>query len=120
MRLDRGGALAIGVGDRVYMLEYSIYSVISPEGCASILWKDTSKAAEAATAMGVTAKQVAERGLVDDVLKEPLGGAHRNVTEMSLTIKQKLVQDLRELQQYSTERLLTTRYQKFMAMGACE
>jgi acetyl-CoA carboxylase carboxyl transferase subunit alpha len=115
-----GGALAIGVGDRVYMLQYSIYSVISPEGCASILWKDTAKAAEAAKAMGVTAAQVLDRGLVDEVLEEPLGGAHRNIDEMAQNLKQKLIHAVRELQQYSVDRLLASRYQKYMAMGACE
>ena len=113
-----GGALAIGVGDRVYMLQYSIYSVISPEGCASILWKDTAKAAEAAKAMGVTATDVFKHGLVDGILPEPVGGAHRDVSAMALTIQQQLLTSLKELQAYSIDHLLSQRYQKWMAMGA--
>lgn len=115
-----GGALAIGAGDRVFMLQYSIYSVISPEGCASILWKDTSKAPDAAKAMGVTASHVAEFGLIDEVLQEPLGGAHRQVEAMAQTIKQQLIRSIRELEQYSLDQLVEARYKKYMAMGACE
>ncbi len=115
-----GGALAIGVGDKVLMLQYSIYSVISPEGCASILWKDPSKAHEAARAMGITADKIAAFGLVDDVIAEPLGGVHRNVSEMMHRLKNKLTDELRELKILSTEELLERRYEKFMAMGACD
>jgi acetyl-CoA carboxylase carboxyl transferase subunit alpha len=113
-----GGALAIGVGDRVIMLEYSIYSVISPEGCASILWKDPSKASEAAKAMGVTAKKILENQLVDLVIEEPLGGAHRNVAEMAETLKGVLTEELKKLKAVSLDNLLEQRYKKFMAMGA--
>lgn len=113
-----GGALAIGVGDRVLMLQYSIYSVISPEGCASILWKDPTKASEAARAMGITAQQVFENKLVDRVVEEPLGGAHRNVPEMMNKLKVVLKDELRALKLLSLDDLLNQRYKKFMAMGA--
>jgi acetyl-CoA carboxylase carboxyl transferase subunit alpha len=115
-----GGALAIGVGDKVLMLEYSIYSVISPEGCASILWKSADYASEAAKAMGVTANNIYKYGLVDGILKEPLGGAHRNIDEMASTIKKALIDNLKDLQSFSTETLLEKRYQKLLAMGACD
>ncbi|KTD18941.1 acetyl-CoA carboxylase carboxyltransferase subunit alpha [Legionella jordanis] len=115
-----GGALAIGVGDRVLMLQYGIYSVISPEGCASILWKDPSKASEAARAMGITADRIIESGLVDDVIPEPLGGAHRNVAEMAKRLKDILVEELRTLKTFPMSDLLEQRYKKFMAMGACD
>lgn len=113
-----GGALAIGVGDRVMMLEYSIYSVISPEGCASILWKDPTKASDAAKAMGVTAKKILENQLVDLVVDEPLGGAHRNVAEMAETLKSVLAEELKKLKAIQLDDLLEQRYKKFMAMGA--
>lgn len=115
-----GGALAIGVGDRVIMLKYSIYSVISPEGCASILWKDPAKASEAARAMGITADKIFENKLVDMVVDEPLGGAHRDVAEMAARIKQVLSEELSALKALSLEELLNSRYQKFMKMGASE
>ncbi|MGQ3892320.1 acetyl-CoA carboxylase carboxyltransferase subunit alpha [Legionella sp. CNM-4043-24] len=114
-----GGALAIGVGDRVLMLQYSIYSVISPEGCASILWKDPAKAADAAKAMGITAEKIAGFGLVDEVIKEPLGGAHRNLEAMAARLKSVLIEELNVLRPLSMDVLLEQRYQKFMAMGAC-
>lgn len=112
-----GGALALSVADRIAMLEYSIYSVISPEGCASILWKNTDKSAEAAEAMGVTASKVKKQGLIDHILDEPLGGAHRAPETMSATIKQYLEHQLIELQELSTEELLQKRYQKLMDYG---
>lgn len=115
-----GGALAIGVGDLVYMLQYSIYSVISPEGCASILWKDTAKAKEAAQAMNVTAESIYSFGLIDGILDEPLGGAHRDITTMAATIKETIVKSIRELKKASLEKLLESRYQKYMAMGHVE
>jgi len=115
-----GGALAIGVGDRVFMLQFGIYSVISPEGCASILWKDPSKASEAARAMGITAENIFKNKLVDGVIPEPLGGAHRDVDEMAKQLKKVLINELTILKKLSTERLVELRYQKFMAMGACE
>lgn len=112
-----GGALAIAVGDRILMLQYSIYSVISPEGCASILWKSSAKAAEAAEAMGVSADKIFQLQLVDQILQEPLGGAHRNVDETAATIKKALLQNLQPLQQMSTEQLLAARYEKWMSYG---
>jgi len=115
-----GGALAIGVGDRVLMLQYSIYSVISPEGCASILWKDPAKASEAARAMGITAQNVYDNDLVDLVVDEPLGGAHRNVVEMAERLKAVLTDELHTLKSLPMNELLDQRYKKFMAMGACD
>jgi acetyl-CoA carboxylase carboxyl transferase subunit alpha len=113
-----GGALAIGVGDRVLMLQHSIYSVISPEGCASILWKDPAKASDAARAMGITAKQIYENHLVDRIVEEPLGGAHRDINKMANTLRAVLNEELHHLKALSTDDLLKVRYKKFMAMGA--
>ena len=113
-----GGALAIGVGDRIFMLQYAVYSVISPEGCASILWKSAEKASEAAEAMGLTADKIAKLGLVDGVLPEPLGGAHRNYDAMAETLKKHLVQQLAMLQSYPINTLLEERYKRLMAYGA--
>jgi acetyl-CoA carboxylase carboxyl transferase subunit alpha len=113
-----GGALAIGVGDRVLMLQYGIYSVISPEGCASILWKDTAKANEAAKAMGITADKIFELGLIDRVITEPLGGAHRDIVDMTSRLKEVLIDELRVLKSLPKAELLRLRYEKFMAMGA--
>lgn len=115
-----GGALAIGVGDRVIMLQYSIYSVISPEGCASILWKDPGKASEAAAAMGITAQQIYANKLVDKVIDEPLGGAHRNVKEMMDNLNKLLTSELKTLKSLSLSELISSRYKKFMAMGASD
>lgn len=112
-----GGALAIGVGDRVFMLEYSIYSVISPEGCASILWKSAEKASEAAEAMNLTADKIFKLGLVDGVIPEPLGGAHRHYDVMAEAIKKNLVQQLAELQTKSINQLLDERYKRLMSYG---
>ncbi len=112
-----GGALAIGVGDRLIMLEYSIYSVISPEGCASILWKSADKAEEAAEAMGVTADRLNSLGLVDEVLREPLGGAHRDADAMAQSLRNALVSNLDELRRYSLDDLLAARYQRFASFG---
>jgi acetyl-CoA carboxylase carboxyl transferase subunit alpha len=114
-----GGALAIGVGDKVFMMKYSIYSVISPEGCASILWKDAAKAPDAAEAMGVNAERIFELGLIDAVVDEPLGGAHRDVAQAMATIKQLLDRELKALSKITIENLLDLRYKKFMAMGSC-
>lgn len=114
-----GGALAIGVGDTIIMLQYSVYSVISPEGCASILWKDPSKASEAAIAMGVTAEKVHANGLVDLLLEEPLGGAHRDIAAMSKSLKKTLANELGKLKSLSMDELLARRYEKLMAIGAC-
>jgi acetyl-CoA carboxylase carboxyl transferase subunit alpha len=112
-----GGALAIGVGDRVLMLQYSIYSVISPEGCASILWKSADKAPLAAEAMGVSAQQIFKLGLVDQVLAEPLGGAHRDYDAIATTVKKALGEQLAILQGYPTSQLLELRYKRLMSYG---
>lgn len=114
-----GGALAIGVGDKVNMLQYSTYSVISPEGCASILWKSATKAELAAEAMGVTAQNSLELCLIDAIIDEPVGGAHRDYAGIAKNIKIQLQQDLNELQALSTEQLLEKRYQKLMKFGYC-
>jgi len=115
-----GGALAIGVGDRIVMLQYSIYSVISPEGCASILWKSADKAEEAAEAMGLTADRLRRLGLVDEVLQEPLGGAHRDVDAMAETIRNALVSHLDALSRLAPDDLVTARYERIMAFGRFE
>jgi len=112
-----GGALAIGVGDRLLMLQYSIYSVISPEGCASILWKSAERAEEAAEAMRITASQLNEFDLVDEVLEEPLGGAHRNPKEAAEVIRNALLKSLDELGSLSTEQLLAERQRRLSSFG---
>lgn len=112
-----GGALAIGVGDRVLMLQYAIYSVISPEGCASILWKSAEKAPEAAEAMNLTADKILKIGLTDEVIEEPLGGAHRDYDLTMKTVKATLVRHLTELQGITLPKLLETRYQRIMSYG---
>jgi acetyl-CoA carboxylase carboxyl transferase subunit alpha len=115
-----GGALALGVGDRIYMLENSIYSVISPEGCAAILWKDRAKAPQAASTMRITAQEVHELGVVDSVLPEPLGGAHRDVDAMVRTLRETLATALDELEALTPQQLLDNRLQKFLNMGVVE
>lgn len=112
-----GGALGIAVADRVLMLEHSIYSVIAPEGCASILWRDPSRGADAARAMRVTAKDALEFGLIDEIIPEPLGGAHRNAEATALAIKQAVVRHVRELNRLSPAKLRAQRYAKLRAMG---
>jgi len=112
-----GGALAIGVGDKLLMLQYSIYSVISPEGCASILWKSAEKAEDAAEAMRITASHLNDFGLVDEVLAEPLGGAHRNPKDMAEVIRNAILNSLDELTQLSTEQLLENRQQRLASFG---
>ncbi|MGL5102659.1 MAG: acetyl-CoA carboxylase carboxyl transferase subunit alpha [Plesiomonas sp.] len=114
-----GGALAIGVGDKVNMLQYSTYSVISPEGCASILWKSADKAPLAAEAMGITAPRLHELGLVDSVISEPLGAAHRDVPAMAEALRAQLAQDLSDLDVLDTEMLLDRRYHRLMNYGYC-
>ena len=114
-----GGALAIGVGDKVNMLEYSTYSVISPEGCASILWKTAEKAPAAAEAMGITAKRIKELELIDSIVEEPLGGAHRDMDQMAAFLKQALKSDLAELDKMSKDELIESRYDKLMSFGYC-
>jgi len=112
-----GGALGIGVGDKVAMLQHSYYSVISPEGCAGILWKSHEFAPAAADALRFTSKHLPGLDVVDDVIPEPLGGAHRDHQQMAIQIKQYLVSSLRELQEKSMEDLLHDRYQKFRKIG---
>ncbi|MCT8823664.1 acetyl-CoA carboxylase carboxyl transferase subunit alpha [Glaesserella parasuis] len=112
-----GGALAIGVGDKVNMLQYSTYSVISPEGCASILWKSAEKASTAAEVMGLTAPRLKELELIDNIVPEPLGGAHRNFDEMAANLKQRLLEDLADLDPLNAEALLDRRYQRLMGYG---
>jgi acetyl-CoA carboxylase carboxyl transferase subunit alpha len=115
-----GGALALGVGDKVFMLEYSIYSVISPEGCASILWKSAEKAMDAAEALGLNAQRLHELKLIDQVIPEPLGGAHRDHQAMASTIKNILLNHLSTLQQIPLDQLLEQRYQRLLAVGRME
>jgi acetyl-CoA carboxylase carboxyl transferase subunit alpha len=112
-----GGALGIGIGDRLLMLENTWYSVISPEGCASILLRDASKAKEAAEAMRVTAQDMLELGVADRIIEEPLGGAHRHYDETALRIRQVLSEELKQLMRLSTEDLLKRRYKKIAAIG---
>ncbi|WGE87222.1 acetyl-CoA carboxylase carboxyl transferase subunit alpha [Actinobacillus equuli subsp. haemolyticus] len=112
-----GGALAIGVGDKVNMLQYSTYSVISPEGCASILWKSAEKASTAAEVMGLTAQRLKELNLIDGIVAEPLGGAHRDVAQMAQNLKERILADLTDLSPLSTEDLLDRRYQRLMSYG---
>lgn len=114
-----GGALAIGVGDRVNMLQYSTYSVISPEGCASILWKSADKAPVAADAMGITAQRLKELKLIDSIVEEPLGGAHRNVELMAQRLKDRIKQDLAALRPLDSDQLLELRYQRLLGYGYC-
>lgn len=115
-----GGALAVGVGDRILMLEHSIYSVISPEGCAAILWKDGAKSPQAAEALKITAKDLHKLGIIDEILPEPLGGSHRDRTRMSRTIRDALVKNLEELEKLSPEERVNQRYEKFRRMGHVE
>jgi acetyl-CoA carboxylase carboxyl transferase subunit alpha len=112
-----GGALAIGVCDRLIMLQYSIYSVISPEGCASILWKSADKKEIAADAMGITAERLDKLGLVDEVLREPLGGAHRDPQAMADSLKEALVRHLDQVSQQPEDALLAQRYERLRGQG---
>ncbi len=112
-----GGALAIGVGDKTIMMQYSTYSVISPEGCATILWKSADKAPEAAVALGVTAERLKELNLIDEIIPEPLGGAHRNVKQASQNIRNVLIDSLNNLLKEPLDKLLDTRYKKIANYG---
>ena len=114
-----GGALAIGVGDRVNMLQYSTYSVISPEGCASILWKSVDKASAAAEAMNITADRLLALKLIDNVVEEPLGGAHRDYDQAAANLKSRLLEDIQALSELSEEELLEQRYARLMSYGYC-
>ncbi len=113
-----GGALALGVADRVLMMENAIYSVISPEGCASILWKDASQAPKAAAALKLTAPHLLELGIIDGIVKEPLGGAHSNFDAAATALKEAIVEAFSELSELSAEQLVEERYQKFARMGS--
>jgi acetyl-CoA carboxylase carboxyl transferase subunit alpha len=112
-----GGALAICIGDRINMLQYATYSVISPEGCASILWKSADKASQAAEAMGITAQRLFSLKLVDNIIQEPLGGAHRDYDQVASSLKQNLIESLEALESITIDRLLDQRYQKLMDFG---
>ena len=112
-----GGALAIGVADHVLMLQYSVYSVISPEGCASILWKSAERSSDAAEAMGITAPKLHELGLVDEVIEEPLGGAHRDPDAMAATLRAAIARYLGRLDRLPLDQLLTTRHQRLVSTG---
>ena len=115
-----GGALGIAVGDSILMLQYAIYSVISPEGCASILWRDPANAPDAADALGLTAETLKRLNLIDEIIAEPLGGAHRNPQEMAVTLKGHLLKELSKLAQISPDELVEGRYEKFRRMGVFE
>ncbi|WP_139556836.1 acetyl-CoA carboxylase carboxyl transferase subunit alpha [Methylotetracoccus oryzae] len=115
-----GGALAIGVGDRLLMLQYSTYSVISPEGCASILWKSAEKAELAAEAMGITAPRLLELGLIDELIPEPLGGAHRNPPQMATLLRDALLRHLYDVERESIDCLMDQRYDRLMRYGVYE
>lgn len=112
-----GGALAIGVADRVLMLEYAVYSVISPEGCASILWKSPERASEAADAMGIVASRLLELGLIDEVVPEPLGSAHRDPEATAQTLQNSLASHLRELEALNSSDLLSQRAARLEGFG---
>ncbi len=112
-----GGALGIGVGDKTLMLQYAYYATISPEGCATILWKSASKAEEAAEIMGITAKRLLKLGLIDEILPEPLGGAHRNLEQMAETLKAALLRNIQTFKNFPIETLLDKRYQRWMSIG---
>jgi len=112
-----GGALAIGVGDRTIMLQYSTYSVITPEGCASILWKSTEKARDAADALGITADRLLELGLIDKVVREPLGGAHRDPHAMAIRLKAVMLNQLEELDGLDAKSLVDARYRRLRRYG---
>ena len=112
-----GGALAIGVGDYLSMLSYSTYSVISPEGCASILWKDANKAEDAATALGITAQRLKELDLIDEIIEEPLGGAHRDIDTTCENIRESLRKALEHLKIQTAEDLLSNRFQRLTQYG---
>jgi acetyl-CoA carboxylase carboxyl transferase subunit alpha len=112
-----GGALAIGLADRVLMLEYSTYSVISPEGCASILWRSADKADEAAQSLGITSRRLSELELIDEVIKEPLGGAHRNVDEIAKNLKAVVLRNLNELKRMPFDELIEARHERYLGIG---
>ena len=112
-----GGAIAIATADRIYMLEHSIYSVISPEGCASILWKTAERASDAAEALGITAHRLKALGLVDKIVSEPVGGAHRDTRQMCANLKRALNDALRQVGDLKAKELLDQRYERLRAYG---
>ena len=112
-----GGAIAIAAADRVFMLEHSVYSVISPEGCASILWRSADYAKDASSALKMTAEDMVELGLVDDIIKEPLGGAHRNPEKAMSRAKSKIIETLKDLSEIDPDKLMSMRHKKFLDMG---
>ena len=112
-----GGALAIGVGDTISMMEYSTYSVASPEACASIVWRDPSMAPQAAEAMKLNSENLLNLGLIDEIIEEPLGGAHRDPDQAATSIKKSIINNLTELSKYTMEDLLDRRYQRLMSYG---
>ena len=114
---NSGGAIAIGVADQLNMLQYSTYTVITPEGCATILWKSSSRAPEAAESMGITANRLHKLGIVDQIIQEPLGGAHRDLADASNRIKSSLIEQLGRLSRMSVEDLLDRRYGRLMSYG---
>jgi len=112
-----GGALGIGLGDRILMLEYAWYSVISPEGCAAILWRDAAKAADAAEALKVTSHDVLELGIIDQIIPEPAGGAHNDHEKTAESLKIEILKSINELEKLSTEELIEQRIKKYRVMG---
>ena len=114
---DSGGALAIGVGDRVIMLQYSVYSVISPEGCASILWRSADKAQDAATALKITAQDLHQLRVIDAIIPEPVGGAHRGLEETIAAVADQIAAGLKEMDGLSGDEILRQRRTKFLNMG---
>jgi acetyl-CoA carboxylase carboxyl transferase subunit alpha len=115
-----GGALAVGVADHLMMLQYSIYSVISPEGCASILWKSAEKASDAAATLGVTSERLKELKLIDEIVPEPLGGAHRDVEEMASRVRKSIETKLKELESVSADKLIERRQKRILDYGEFE
>ena len=120
MSMRSGGALAIGLTDRILMLEYSIYSVISPESCASILWRETSKAERAAEALRLTAPEILKLQIIDEIIKEPDGGAHRDFPTTARNLKDALIRHLTELKKMPKQELIEKRFLKYRHMGVFE
>ena len=113
-----GGALALAVGDHVSMMQYATYSVASPEACASIVWRDSSKAPDAAEAMKLNSDNILKLGLIDEVIREPLGGSHRNPDQSGLMLKSSIIKNLNDLKKYDTSDLLERRYSRLMSYGS--
>jgi acetyl-CoA carboxylase carboxyl transferase subunit alpha len=112
-----GGALGIGIGDKICVLENAYYSVISPEGCAAILWKNSNRASEAAEALKLTAEELLRFGIIDEIVKEPLGGAQREPQETAKNIKESFIKNLEELSKFSKDELIQRRYEQFRRIG---